>query len=281
VKDGLIIGALSIVPRRRVSRLMGWSSRRRIPRAVLRAFLRWYVRHYGVNLDEVEGGLADYRTLAAFFTRPLKDGARPQADAAGAVTSPADGRVHAVGRVLGGRLPQSPDLDFAVRDLLAGDGRFDDGEYAVIYLSPKDYHRVHAPLVGDLTGYRYRPGRLWPVFPAATRRIRDLFSRNERLVMQLRSEELGDVAMVMVGAFGVGRMTASFAELVTNTGRPAADRDLDQPLPLLHGDELGRFELGSTVVLVFEAGRVAWDVEVGVDVKVGQLLAHATGDPGA
>jgi len=276
VKDGLVIGLLSVVPRRRMSRLMGWGSRRRLPRLAMRTLLRAYVRHYGVNLAEVERELRDFPTLADFFTRALREGARPQCADVDAVTSPVDGRVHAAGRVVEGRLPQSPALDFAVRDLLAGDDRFDDGHFAVLYLSPRDYHRVHAPRAGTIVGWRYRPGRLWPVFPAATRRIRDLFARNERLVVRIRTDGAGELALVMVGAFGVGRMSASFAELVTNTGRPARDEEPQAPLPLDLGDEVGRFEMGSTVVLLFEAGRVRWEVEPGDEVRVGQRIAGVT-----
>ncbi len=271
-----MIGLLSVVPRRRMSRLMGWGSRRRLPRLAMRTLLRAYVRHYGVNLAEVERELRDFPTLADFFTRALREGARPQCADVDAVTSPVDGRVHAAGRVVEGRLPQSPALDFAVRDLLAGDDRFDDGHFAVLYLSPRDYHRVHAPRAGTIVGWRYRPGRLWPVFPAATRRIRDLFARNERLVVRIRTDGAGELALVMVGAFGVGRMSASFAELVTNTGRPARDEEPQAPLPLDLGDEVGRFEMGSTVVLLFEAGRVRWEVEPGDEVRVGQRIAGVT-----
>jgi phosphatidylserine decarboxylase len=277
VKDGLVIGLLSVVPRRRFSRLMGWGSRRRLPRLAMRALLKAYVRHYGVDLAEVERELGEFPSLAEFFTRALKHGTRPQCSEPGAVTSPVDGRVHSVGRVVAGRLPQSPDLDFAVTDLLAGDRRYDDGDFAVIYLSPKDYHRVHAPHAGDIVGYRYRPGRLWPVFPAATRRIRNLFARNERLVVRVRTEALGEMALVMVGAFGVGRMAASFAELVTNTRAPACDVELESPLPLALGGEVGRFEMGSTVVLLFEPGTVRWEVESGDVVVVGARIGGAVG----
>lgn len=273
MKDGLVIGLLSVVPRRRVSRLMGWGSRRRLPRLAMRTLLRAYVRHYGVDLAEVERDLAEFPTLAAFFTRALRDGARPVCPDPDAIASPVDGRVHAVGRVVAGRLPQSPALDFAVRDLLAGDDRFDDGHYAVLYLSPRDYHRVHAPRTGRIVGWRYRPGRLWPVFPAATRRIRDLFARNERLVVRVHTDGAGEMALVMVGAFGVGRMSASFTELVTNTGKPAREAAPEPAVPLVVGDEVGRFEMGSTVVLLFEPGRVRWEVQAGDAVQVGRRIA--------
>ncbi len=272
MKDGLVIGFLSVLPRKRVSASMGWLGRRRLPRWILRTFLRWYIGHYGVNLDEAAGTLDDYDTIVSFFIRRLKDGARPVCADEGAVVAPCDGRVYAIGHIEGGRLPQSPDLDYAVGDLLGGDDRYEGGEFAVIYLSPKDYHRVHTPVAGGVVGYRYRPGRLWPVFDAATRRIRDLFARNERLVARVRSEDFGDVAVVMVGAFGVGRMAVEFADLLTNRGAPAADVDLPTPFAVARAGELGRFELGSTVVLVFEPGAVAWEAKPGDVVRLGQRI---------
>lgn len=275
MRDGLVIGFLSVLPRRRVSRLMGWAARRRLPRWLLRAFLRWYVPHYGVNLDEAAGTLDDYETIVAFFTRRLKDGVRPVCADAGAVVSPCDGLVNAIGRIEQGRLPQAADLDYAVADLLGGDERYEGGDFAVIYLSPKDYHRVHSPVDGRVIAYRYRPGRLWPVFAAATRRIRDLFARNERLVARVATASQGEVAVVMVGAFGVGRMAVEFADLITNTGAPAADVDLAEPFAVARAGELGRFEMGSTVVLVFEPGQVEWEAKPGDVVRLGERIGGA------
>ncbi len=272
MRDGLVIGMLSVIPRKGTSRLMGWLMRRRLPRALLRAFLRWYVRHYGVDMSEVDGDVGDFASVVDFFTRPLKDGVRPLCADGDAVVAPCDAQVYAAGTSEGGRLPQSPELDYAVSDLVGGDPRYDGGGYAVLYLSPKDYHRVHSPVDGRIVGYRYRPGRLWPVFPAATRKIRDLFARNERLVIRIATEDRGEVAVVMVGAFGVGRMRTTFSDLVTNTGGRPHEVELDRPIA--RGAELGRFEMGSTVVLLFEAGvDVAWDAAPGDDVRVNARLA--------
>lgn len=252
---------------------MGAFARVRLQQPLLRWLLRWYIGKYGVDLTEAVGTIDDYPSLHSFFTRPLKPGLRPIHAAGDSICSPADGLVYAVGHVEGGRLPQSPELNYAVRDLLGGDARYDDGEYIVIYLSPKDYHRVHNPREGSLLGWRYRPGELWPVFPGATRSIRDLFAKNERLIIRVGSD-VGEVAVVMVGAFGVGRMTTTFCELVTNDGQPTGDVDAPSPEPLTRGGELGRFEMGSTVVLLFEKGRIAWGVPVGAQVRVGERIAH-------
>lgn len=273
MKDGLIIGGLSLVPRRATSRLMGLFGRSRLPGPLRRAFLRWYIRHYGVDLSEAAQPLEAYPTVVSFFTRALREGARPVCAEPASVVSPADAVVYAVGTIQGGRLPQAESMDYAVRDLLDGDERFEGGEFAVLYLSPKDYHRVHSAREGEVLAYRYRRGRLWPVFPAATRKIPDLFARNERLIIEQRSPQLGEYSCVMVGAFGVGRMKAVFTDLTTNTSARSADQPLDPHFSIGRGEELGRFEMGSTVILLLPAGSVRWEVEAGEAVQVGQRIA--------
>jgi len=271
MKDALVVSFLSILPRGRTSRLMGAFTRLSLPRFAHRLLLRWYVSHYGVNLDECEGGIDDFSSLADFFVRALKPAVRPIESEPDALVSPVDGAVYAVGKVKEGRLPQAGELDYAVSDLLDGDNRYEHGDFAVIYLSPKDYHRVHSPREGRLVGFRYRPGRLWPVFPGAVRRIRDLFARNERLILRLATDA-GELACVMVGAFGVGRMRMVEAPLVTNTGVLARDETFDAPVAIERCQELGRFEMGSTVVLLFEPGKVQWSVEPGQTLRLGERI---------
>jgi phosphatidylserine decarboxylase len=273
MKDALVVSFLSLLPRRRVSRLMGRCTRLLLPGFLNRMLLRWYVGHYGVNLEECEGRIEDYPCLASFFVRALVAGIRPIADGSDALVSPVDGSVYAVGTVQGGRLPQGEHLDYAVSDLLAGDARYEGGEYVVLYLGPKDYHRVHSPREGRLLGFRYRPGRLWPVFPGAVRRISDLFARNERLILRLATDA-GELAFVMVGAFGVGRMRLEAAEIITNTGQPAEDHQFEEPPEISRCQELGRFEMGSTVVLLFEPGRVQWQLEAGQRVRLGERIGR-------
>lgn len=271
MKDALIVTALSVVPKPFVARLMGVFARTRLPGALRRLLLRWYVRKYQVDLTECVGTLEDYPTLVDFFTRPLKPGVRPVAEAPDALVSPADGKVYAVGTIVRGRLYQSDGLDYSVAELLGGDDRYEEGEYVVIYLSPRDYHRVHSPREGEVTRFHYLPGRLWPVFPAATRRIRDLFARNERLVAWLHTS-VGEVAVVLVGAFGVGRMRAVFTDLVTNTGGAERRETLARPCALARAEELGRFEMGSTVILVLPKDSVRWSVSPGQAVRLGESL---------
>jgi phosphatidylserine decarboxylase len=267
LRDALIVSLLSVLPQRRLARLMGWAARLHLPAFLHRALLRWFVRHYRVDMTEAAGRLEDYDTLAAFFVRSLKDGARPLCEAADAVVSPADSQVAAFGRVIGGRIPQGGARTADVRALLGGDHPFEGGSFAVLYLSPPDYHRVHVPISGTVVRWQYLPGRLFPVFRGATERVEGLFARNERLVTWL-STEAGQVAVVMLGAFGVGRMSAVYTHLLSNVGEPAVDRRPDPPVPLQKGEELGRFHLGSTVILFFEPERVRWDLRLGERVKV-------------
>jgi phosphatidylserine decarboxylase len=274
MNDGLAISLLSVVPRRTASRIQGILSRLGVSKAVHQAVIRWYVGYYGVDTSEMEGSPGDYPTLAEFFTRALRADARPVDADPDAVVSPADARASSFGRVADGKLPLNAGMDLDIQRLVGGDPTWNKGHYAVLYLSPRDYHRVHHAVGGQIVGYRYLPGHLWPVFPAAVRRIRDLFAVNERLVVETRDQQLGRVATILVGAYGVGRMTTSFCDLVTNAGQGAHSRTLDPAIPVQAGDELGRFNMGSTVVMLFEPGKVAWELERDTMVRVGQRIAR-------
>lgn len=275
VKDALVVSALSVVPKGPVARAMGAFARTRLPGAMQRSLLRWYVWKYQVDLSECEGTLEDYPSLVDFFTRALRPGVRPVDAAPEAVVSPVDGKVYTVGTVRGGTFEQSPGFASSVAELCGGEHPFEGGAYAVIYLSPRDYHRVHTPREGIVRRFSYLPGRLWPVFPAATRKIHDLFARNERVVTWLDTD-LGEVVVAMIGAFGVGRMRVVYTELVSNEGKPATTGHISPPLALGRAEELGRFEMGSTVILLFPKDTVRWTVTPGQPVKLGQRIGTAT-----
>jgi phosphatidylserine decarboxylase len=279
MRDALIVNVLSVLPRERLARYMGWLTRRRLPRLLHRWLLRWFVAHYRVDMSEAEGGIDDYPSLAEFFVRDLVPGARPLCDDVDAVVSPADAQVAAFGKVVDDIIPQGGTHRASIREMLGGDHPFEGGDYAVLYLSPPDYHRVHAPLTGRVTRWSYLPGRLFPVFAACVERVDGIFSRNERLVTWLDTD-LGQVAVVMLGAFGVGRMTAVYTDLITNTDVPARDERPSEPPALSRGDELGRFHMGSTVILFFEPGRVRWELELGQRVRVRARIAAASSAEG-
>ncbi len=287
MNDSAIITALSLVPRNRVTRAMGTFARSALPRPLHRAFLRWYIDHYGVDMEECVGGIDDFRDFTEFFTRPLRPGLRPVCEESDALVSPCDGKVYTCGRIEGGQLSQGEGMPFSAAELLGGDAepdaaRFDGGQYIIIYLSPRDYHRVHVPREGEVTRYHYVPGELWPVFPAATRTVDGLFARNERLTGFLHTDR-GEIALAMIGAFGVGRIKVTFADTISNQGTPRANVTLPTPATMARCGEFGRFEMGSTVILLLPppaAGQpeLRWDVAPGEPVRLGQRLgAWGTG----
>ena len=235
-----------------------------------------FARRYRIDLDEC-GDLSGFRTFGEFFARPLHDGLRPIAPGEDVVVSPVDAVVSEAGVIRGGRLVQAKGIDYTASALVGDDrvGRkLAGGVYTTLYLSPRDYHRIHFPLGGRVTGWRYVPGKLWPVNPASVRNVPGLFTVNERLVTLLDSP-LGLVAIVAVGATVVGRVRATFDPSVPVTnlaGAGAQSRDYATPIPVAKGQELGAFEMGSTVILLFEPGRVdfAPSLVAGARVRVGE-----------
>lgn len=266
MKDALIVSLLSLTPRNHGARGMGWLARTPLSRWMTRLF----VSVYGVDLSEADGTLADYPTLEALFTRALKPGLRPIDPDPDAMVSPVDGRCAFVGPTVEGRIQVAPGKYLDVGRLV---GRAcEPSDVAVLYLSPKDYHRIHCPREGVVRRWSYLPGTLWPVFPAAVRRVDDLFAKNERAVVGLDTSE-GPLDVVLVGAFGVGRITLEVCDLVTNSGGVASAGELEAELR--RGDQLGVFHLGSTVILVAPAGRWRWIVAPGDVVRLGRPIARA------
>ncbi len=268
MKDALIVSALSVVPRKRGARVMGRVARSRVSRWLTGAF----VKAYGVDLGEAEHDRAAYPTLEALFTRRLKPGCRPVDPDPAALVSPVDGRCAFVGPTTNGAIEVAPGRPLELAALL--DEPIDgERDVVVLYLSPRDYHRVHVPREGRATRWRYVPGTLWPVFPAAVRRVTNLFARNERVTVRVETAQ-GPLDVVLVGAFGVGRITLSVCDLITNSGGARSHGALDD-VPLERGAELGVFHLGSTVVLVAEPGRWRFTVAPGEAVRVGARIGHA------
>ena len=269
VKDALIVSLLSLVPRNRAAWLQGYLSRTPLSRWLCALF----VRVYGLDMSEASRPLGEYATLEALFTRTLRPGARPIDATPEALVSPADGRVAATGITVDGRVEVAPGRRLDLRALLgaAGTGELD---VLVIYLSPKDYHRVHVAREGRFHRWIYLPGTLWPVFPAAVRKIDNLFAKNERAWVRVVTDR-GPLWSVMVGAYGVGRITLDHTDLVTNTGGPAQVVAPDPAFPVTRGAPLGTFHLGSTVVLVAPPGRWAWTIRAGDLPRVGRPIARA------
>jgi phosphatidylserine decarboxylase len=277
-------------PRARVgaaySALVGWGAERAVPARLRGLAYRAFARAVGANLDEVELELGGYRSFGDFFARRLRHGARQVAAAPGAIISPCDGVVAARGVATAGALVQAKGHNYQLAELVADAelaARLTGGPYATIYLSPRDYHRVHAPADARVLGLDYLPGTLWPVNPRGAARREGLLARNERVVIRLDAGALGRIALVMVGAAGVGniRLAEDLAAASTAVGDSAGWRGAREPrrlelsgVTVRRGDELAAFRLGSTVVLVFEPGRAELAGEVGDAVQFGQPIGR-------
>ncbi|HEY7471471.1 MAG TPA: archaetidylserine decarboxylase [Gemmatimonadota bacterium] len=287
------ISALERLPQGTLSRFAGRLADVPIPRPMRRPVLSAFARATGADPDEAERPLEEYATLDAFFVRRLRPGARPwRADPSGA-GSPVDGIVGQVGRASRGRMLQAKGLEYSAEDFL-GDGdlaaRLSDGPFVTLYLAPRHYHRIHAPTRGRLVAARHVPGNLLPVNAPAVASVPELFARNERLVCELDATA-GEVAVVAVGATNVGRIEAVFDPDwndprggVTNRrgvksarARTIDSRRYDPPIELSAGDELMAFHLGSSVVVLFEAGLFELDPRIvpGREIRVGDPLASA------
>lgn len=227
--------------------------------------------------------LSAYEHFNAFFTRALKPGARPLDETPGAILCPADGAVSQLGPIEHGRIFQAKGHGFSAQELLGGDpamaAPFMGGEFATIYLSPKDYHRVHMPLAGTLREMVYVPGRLFSVNQTTAENVPELFARNERVVC-LFDTERGPMAVVLVGAMIVASIETVWAGLVTPPKRELKTFRYDEasraPIHLEKGAELGRFKLGSTAIVLFGPEQVRWAESLGAGsaVRMGQLLAE-------
>ncbi|HSN92154.1 MAG TPA: archaetidylserine decarboxylase [Anaeromyxobacteraceae bacterium] len=284
MRDRLLLSALRAVPKNALSRAAGALSRWRAPAPVLLAAMRAFSRRYGVDLSEC-GDLASFATFGEFFARPLRPGLRPVAPGEEVIVSPVDAVVSAAGVAEAGRLLQAKGIDYRAAALLGDEplaARLAGGAYATLYLSPRDYHRIHFPLGGKVLGWRYLPGRLWPVNPASVRHVAGLFTVNERLVTVLETP-LGLCAVVAVGATVVGRVRAFYDPAVPPTnlrGGRSERRDYASPLPAAKGGELGAFEMGSTVILLLEPGRASLRLSPGERVRVGQAIGGPGGPRG-
>jgi phosphatidylserine decarboxylase len=276
MNDRTFIALLGAVPKNALSRLVGALTRWEAPRALLDWAIAGFAGRYGIDLTECEAP-ASFRTFGEFFARPLKPGRRAIAPGEQVPVSPVDAVVSETGVAASGRLLQAKGIDYTVGALL-GDHeaakRFEGGAWATLYLSPRDYHRIHFPLDGRVTGWRYVPGRLWPVNAASVRTVPSLFAVNERLVVYMDSP-LGACAIVAVGATIVGRVRASFDPSVPPTNLPGAvmqHGNYAEPIPVSKGAELGAFEMGSTVILLFEPGRARLQLATGQRVRVGEPI---------
>lgn len=282
MQQRLFILSQYLLPHHLLSRLIGCAAECKANWFKSR-LINWFAQQYQVNMSEAEVEQLDaYEHFNAFFTRALKEGARPLDATPDAILCPADGAVSQLGPIEHGRIFQAKGHSFSVLELLGGDNEraaaFMGGEFATIYLSPKDYHRVHMPLAGTLREMVYVPGRLFSVNQTTAENVPELFARNERVVC-LFDTERGPMAVVLVGAMIVASIETVWAGLVTPPKRELKTTRYDAaaraPISLEKGAELGRFKLGSTAIVLFGPEQVQWAAELaaGTSVRMGQRLS--------
>ena len=265
------------VPQQKISKVAGRLAASRHP-WVKRTFIRSFAKAYDVSLDEYERqSLNAYESFNDFFTRELQDDARAIDTTVNGIVSPADGMISQLGQMHDHKLLQAKGRDYDIGQLLAdsADGDyFADGSFATVYLAPSNYHRVHMPFDGMLTKTRYVPGTLFSVNNTTAANVPDLFARNERLVC-LFDTAYGKAAVIMVGAMIVaGIETVATGKIIRTDDIQEADHDMS----LKKGDELGRFYLGSTAIVVLpKAAKTDWQdtMKHGSTVQMGQLLGNA------
>jgi phosphatidylserine decarboxylase len=276
----LTYNVLRLLPRNTLSRMVGAACRVNAPRPVMRAVIRSFARKYGVDATEAERAIEDYPTFTEFFTRRLKPGARPIAPGELLPVSPVDGTVGEIGEIVSGRLLQAKGKHYTLSELFGGSQAAEDaeqfagGSFLTIYLAPYNYHRIHAPLGGQITGYINVPGTLWPVNAVGVRNVDRLFCVNERLTTFLATAR-GPCAVVAVGAMNVGRIRAVYDDVVTNARRTrsVSRRMYEKPIAVTKGGELGIFEMGSTVVVLFAPGaKLSPALQVGKEIRLGAPL---------
>ncbi|MGH7340799.1 MAG: archaetidylserine decarboxylase, partial [Candidatus Rokuibacteriota bacterium] len=285
-----LLAVLARLPQPGLSRAFGRLADLRIPAPLRRPILGTFARAIGIDVAEAEGPVSEYETLDDFFVRRLRPGARSFPNDPDALASPVDGIVGELGTIRSGDALQAKGRSYSVARLVddaAEAARFDGGLFITLYLSPRHYHRIHAPCGGRIIGARHMPGALLPVNRQAVNHVNDLFPRNERLVCWLDGP-LGRVAVVAIGAYNVGRISAAFDATwagpgrigVTNRGTTEPEsRRYDPPIPVVQGQELMAFHLGSTLVMLVEPARVEFvdAIRDGLEVRVGEVIARGGG----
>jgi phosphatidylserine decarboxylase len=243
--------------------------------------IKWFVRRYKVNmLEAANPDIKIYQTFNDFFTRELREGVRPFAKAN--FISPVDGAISQFGAIKKNQIFQAKNHRYSTLALVAGDvplaSHFENGQFACLYLSPKDYHRIHMPCDATLKSMRYVPGDLFSVNPSTAASVPNLFARNERVVCEFKSEIHGTFAMVLVGATIVGSIATVWHGVINppRSRKVRAWEYADLEMSLKQGEEMGRFLLGSTVVMLFEKGKINFNTSwlPGQPIRMGELMGN-------
>lgn len=279
LKDDLFIASQYLLPQHLLSRAVGKLAACENIR-VKNFLIRQFMDQFGIRLDDAaRQSREEFKSFNDFFTRELRPAARPLDTATTSLVSPADGAISQLGKIQDGRIFQAKGQDFSLLELLGGDQQraagFSNGQFATIYLSPRDYHRVHMPISGTLREMVYVPGALFSVNQTTAANVPRLFARNERLVTVFDTE-IGPMAMVLVGAMIVAAIETVWSGRITPAERKLKVFDYRNPGPvtLNKGEEMGRFLLGSTVILCFGENALQWDreLESGSPVRMGKRM---------
>ena len=258
---------------------MGRLVHARLPRPIARMLVHRFAKAFAIDVDAADKPLHEYPSIGQFFIRDLREGLRPvESD----FVSPVDGTLRGYGAVENGRLEQIKGKTYTVASFLGDEEfarRYENGVFFNLYLSPQDYHHVHSPAGGGITRSVHIPGRLWPVNDWSLANIDELFSINERVVTYIDSPEYGLVAVVMIGATNVGKISVTYDTFISNTAGTSkpATRVYSPPIPIAPGDRLGTFHMGSSVVLLLEPGRIDVSrvrLEAGKKVRYGAAVLH-------
>lgn len=282
LSDRIFMLPLALLPHHRLSRIIHHLARSR-NRTLSQALIQLVCRSYNIDLSiAAEPDIQHYPSFNRFFTRPLKAGARPIAEGEDVISSPVDGAISQCGAISERSIFQAKGRQFELTDLLGGlETRarpFVDGTFATIYLSPRDYHRIHMPIDGTLKEMVYIPGRLYPVNNPSTRTVPGLFARNER-VAALFDTPAGPMAMVLVGALFVGSIETVWAGEITPPNGHVVQSwryGEENPVSLKKGEEMGRFNMGSTVILLFgkEAAALSTEIQATTPLKMGEKIGQ-------
>ena len=276
-----ILAALRRLPQGALSRGFGRLADTPLPRAMRPSVLGTFARMTGIDVSEAELPIIEYGSLNDFFVRRLKPGVRPWTAPSNAAGSPVDGVVGQFGQVRRGALLQAKGREYTAAALLADENeakRYEGGAFLTLYLSPRHYHRIHAPCGGTIPRAVHLPGTLLPVNAPSVAHVADLFARNERLLCYIDGP-LGRVAVVAVGAYNVGRISAAFddewRQPPTNQRRALTDtHEYQPPRSIKAGEEIMAFHLGSTVVLLFEhRAQLSAQLRLGAEIRLGSRIA--------
>lgn len=269
---------LYLLPKNAFSRLCGMIAERPLPSWLLLPMIRGFVAAFKIDMSEAAEPMAAFPTFNAFFTRQLKPEARPIPTDSSIIISPVDGAVGQFGTLTQGRLVQAKGLDYSIADLLDDPTKAQEylgGHYITLYLAPYNYHRIHSPVSGSIRKCTHVPGQLWTVSPLGVNYVTDLFPRNERILSYIETPQ-GECVVIKVGATVVGKVKLAYHSLETNLfGAKRREVVLPQAHAINKGEELGVFQLGSTVICCFKPGFLQWhELSVGQSVRLGDPIGH-------